>query len=75
VAKLPPEAAGPQRPAAEVYEQAIGRAFEHVAVSARLKVNIVALAVRPDSNGGDVLATARISRERDQATLAVREGS
>jgi hypothetical protein len=29
-----------------VYEDAIGRAFEHVAVSARLKTDTVALATR-----------------------------
>ena len=40
----------------EVYEQVIGRAFEHVAVSARLKVDTVALARRPEPDGGDVLA-------------------
>lgn len=54
---------------ADVYENAIGRAFEHVAVSARLKVDTVALARRPEPEGGDVLATARITRERDRAAL------
>lgn len=54
---------------ADVYEAAIGRAFEHVAVSSRLKVTTVAIARRPDPEGGDVLAVARISRERDQAAL------
>ena len=54
---------------AEVYEDAIGRAFEHVAVSSTLKASTVALAKRPDSDGGDVLAQARITRERDQAAL------
>jgi hypothetical protein len=54
---------------ADVYEQAIGRAFEHVAVSARLEVDTVALARRPEPDGGDVLATTRITRERDQAAL------
>ena len=53
----------------EVYEQAIGRAFEHVAVSSRLKVDTVAIARRPDPDGGDVLAQARIARERDRAAL------
>jgi hypothetical protein len=38
-----------------VYEQAIGRAFEHVAVSSRLKVDTVAIAKRPDPDGGDGL--------------------
>jgi hypothetical protein len=54
---------------ADVYEAAIGRAFEHVAVSARLKVDSVALVRRPEPDGGDVLATARIARERDRAAL------
>lgn len=53
----------------DLYEGAIGRAFEHVAVSARLKVDTVAAATRPDPEGGDVLATARITRERDRAAL------
>ncbi len=53
----------------DVYERAIGRAFEHVAVSSRLKVDTVALARRPEPGGGDVLATARIARERDRAAL------
>jgi hypothetical protein len=53
----------------EVYEQAIGRAFEHVAVSSRLRVDTVALATRREPDGGDVLASARIARERDQAAL------
>ncbi len=54
---------------ADLYEQAIGRAFEHVAVSARLKVDTVAAATRPDPEGGDVLAQTRINRERDRAAL------
>ena len=53
----------------EVYEQAIGQAFEHVAVSSRLKVDTVAIARRPDPDGGDDLAMARIARERDRAAL------
>jgi hypothetical protein len=53
----------------DLYEAAIGRAFEHVAVSARLKVDTVAAATRPDPDGGDVLALARITRERDRAAL------
>jgi hypothetical protein len=53
----------------EVYEVAIGRAFEHVAVSSRLKVDTVAIARRPDPEGGDLLAQARIDRERDRAAL------
>ena len=48
---------------------AIGQAFEHVAVSSRLKADTVALARRPEPNGGDDLALARIKRERDQAAL------
>jgi DNA invertase Pin-like site-specific DNA recombinase len=55
--------------AAGLYEQAIGKAFEHVAVSARLKAATVAEATRPEPGGSDVLAQARISRERDQAAL------
>jgi DNA invertase Pin-like site-specific DNA recombinase len=53
----------------EVYEDAIGKAFEHVAVSSTLKASTVALARRPDPEHGDVLAQARITRERDQAAL------
>jgi hypothetical protein len=53
----------------DLYEAAIGRALEHVAVSARLKVATVASATRPDPDGGDALALARITRERDQAAL------
>ncbi len=54
---------------ADLYEQAIGRAFEHVAVSSRLKVDTVAIARRADPEGGDDLARARINRERDRAAL------
>jgi hypothetical protein len=53
----------------ELYEAAIGRAFEHVAISARLKAATVADATRPDPETGDVLALARINRERGQAAL------
>jgi hypothetical protein len=53
----------------DLYEAAIGRAFEHVAVSARLKVDTVADATRPDPETGDILALARINRERDLAAL------
>ena len=53
----------------DVYERVIGRAFEHVAVSARLKTATVAQATRPDPEGGDELALARIKREREQAAL------
>jgi hypothetical protein len=53
----------------DLYEQAVGRAFEHVAASARLKVDTVTGATRPDPEAGDVLALARIDRERDQAAL------
>ena len=38
-------------------------------MSARLKVDTVALARRPEPDGGDVLALSRIKRERDQAAL------
>ena len=53
----------------EVYEDAIGLAFKHVAVSSTLKASTVALARRPEPDNGDVLAQARITRERDQAAL------
>ena len=53
----------------EVYEDAIGLAFEHVAVSSTLKASTVALARRPDPDSGDDLAMARIARERDRAAL------
>ncbi len=50
-------------------EDAIRRAFEHVAVSSTLKASTVAIARRRDLDGGDDLALARISRERDRAAL------
>lgn len=53
----------------DVYERVVGRAFEHVAVSARLKTDTVAQATRPDPEGADELALARIKREREQAAL------
>ena len=59
----------------EVYEDAIGRAFEHVAVSSTLKASTVALARRPDPDGGDDLALARISAGARPGGPAVREGS
>ena len=52
-----------------MYERVIGRAFEHVAVSARLKTDPVAQATRPDPGGADELALARIKREREQVAL------
>ena len=52
----------------DVYEDAIGKAFEHVAVSSTLKTSTVALARRPEPDG-DVLVRARISRERERAAL------
>ncbi len=52
-----------------VYEDAIGLALEHVAVSSRLKVDAVAIARRPDPDGSDDLALARIRRERERAAL------
>jgi hypothetical protein len=51
-----------------VYEEAIGRAFEHVAVSSTLKASTVAIARRPEPDG-DALVRARISRERERAAL------
>lgn len=53
----------------EVYEDAIGLAFERVAVSSALRTGAVAEATRQDAEGGDVLAQARIKREREQAAL------
>ena len=53
----------------EVYEDAIGLAFERVAVSSALRTSAVAEATRTDAEGGDVLAQARIKREREQAAL------
>jgi hypothetical protein len=53
----------------DAYERVIGRAFEHVAMSARLKTDTVAQATRPDPEGVDELALARIKREREQAAL------
>ena len=38
-------------------------------MSSRLKVDTVAIAMRPDPEGGDELALARIKRERDHAAL------
>ena len=38
-------------------------------MSSRLKVDTVAISRRPDPDGGDVLAQARIERERDRAAL------
>ena len=53
----------------EVFEDAIGLALERVAVSSALRASAVALARRPDPDGGDVLARARITRERERAAL------
>ncbi len=53
----------------EVYEEAVGLAFRHVAVSSTLRASTVAAATRPEPGGGDVLAQARIRREREQAAL------
>jgi DNA invertase Pin-like site-specific DNA recombinase len=52
----------------DVYEDAIGLAFEHVAVSSTLKTSTVAIARRPEPDG-DALVRARISRERERAAL------
>ena len=59
----------------EVYEDAIGRAFEHVAVSSTLKASTVAIARRRELDGGDVLALARIEPGARPGGAAVREGS
>jgi hypothetical protein len=53
----------------EAYEEAIGLAFNHVAVSPPLEDCTVAAATRPEPDSSDVLARARINRERDQAAL------
>jgi hypothetical protein len=54
-----------------VYEDAIGRALGHVAVSARLKTTVIAEAVgRTGPGSPDALAQARIKRERERAALA-----
>jgi hypothetical protein len=52
-----------------VYEDAIELALGRVAVSARLRTDVAAEAVRPDSDGSDVLLQARIKRERERAAL------
>jgi hypothetical protein len=53
----------------DVYERVVGRAFEHVAVSSTLKTDTVPQARRPDQEGADELALARIKQEREQAAL------
>ncbi len=52
-----------------MYETAIGQPFEHVAVSARLKTHTAAEATRREPDSRDVLARARIKRERERAAL------
>jgi DNA invertase Pin-like site-specific DNA recombinase len=53
-----------------VYEDAIGLALGHVAVSARLKAAVVSEAVgRTGPGGPDALAQARLKRERERAAL------
>jgi hypothetical protein len=52
-----------------VYEDAVGLALGHVAVSARLRAAVVPLATRPEHEGPDVLAQARIRRERERAAV------
>jgi hypothetical protein len=52
----------------DVYEDAIGRAFEHVAVSTRLRTDTVAF-VRREADGADDLVKARTARERDRVAL------
>lgn len=54
---------------ATMYEEAVGQAFRHVAASAALKVETISIATRPEPVAGDVLAAARVDRERDQAAL------
>lgn len=54
---------------AELYEEAIGVALAHVQASSALKVETVGIAVEPDTPPVDVLALARIDRERDAAAL------
>ncbi len=55
---------------ADVYEDAIGLALGHVAVSARLKAAVVSEAVgRTGPGGPDALAQARTRRERERAAL------
>jgi hypothetical protein len=53
----------------DVYERVIGKAFEHVAISSRLKAHAVAASARLEPDGADVLAQARIKRERQRAAL------
>ncbi len=53
----------------EVFEDAIGLALERVAVSSTLRARTVAEASRPAADGADVLARARIPRERERAAL------
>lgn len=53
----------------EVYEEGVGLAFRHVAVSSTLRASTVAAATRPGAGRGDVLADARIKRECEQAAL------
>jgi hypothetical protein len=53
----------------EVYEDAIGLAFGHVAVSSTLRASTVAAATTIERDRGDVLAQARIKRERERAAL------
>jgi hypothetical protein len=58
----------------EVFEDAIGLALERVAVSSTLRARTVAEASRPGADGGDVLARARITRERERAALRFAKG-
>lgn len=55
--------------AATMYEEAVGEALAHVAASSRLQVDAIALATRPEPATIDVLAAARVARERDAAAL------
>ena len=54
---------------AELYDEAIEQAFARVAVGGRTMADTVALATKPEPVKADVLAHARIERERDAAAL------
>ena len=53
----------------DVYQRMIGQAFEHVAMSARLKADVVSQVLRREPEGADVLVQARFKRERERAAL------
>ena len=54
---------------AELYEDAVSVAFERVAVSSTLMVDVIALATAAQDPAGDPLALARIERERERAAI------